>query len=382
MKRWRSALAAGLGALGATGCAQWGSVDGAGYYWQSISGHVDLLQRARPVDDWLAAADTGEPLRRRLQAARGLRAYASEALALPDNASYRRYAELDRPSVVWNVVAAPTDSLQLKTWCFPVMGCVSYRGYFSEATARRLGERLAHEGWEVDVYGVPAYSTLGWTNWLGGDPLLSTFIRGSDTELARLMFHELAHQVVYIADDTAFNESFATAVERLGVAQWLAERGDAAQARAWAAQEARRGQWRALLAATRAQLRAVYEPNGRERQEKPPRAATKMEAYAEFRARYADLRARWVREAPPGTDTTRGGWARLDDWVARANNASLGAQGVYDDHVAAFTRLFERQDAPAATPERWRRFYDAVRQLGALPKAERAARLAELSATS
>jgi len=158
---------------------------------------------------------TPEALKERLRLAGRIRAFASQQLHLPDNPSYLSYANLDRPAAVWNVVAAPEWSLQPKQWCFPVAGCVSYKGYYDEAAAAQEAQQLAAQGLETAVQPVPAYSTLGWLNWAGGDPLLSTFIGYPEGELARLIFHELAHQVVYVAGDTAFNESFATAVERL-----------------------------------------------------------------------------------------------------------------------------------------------------------------------
>ena len=206
-------------ALLSAGCA---STSGVGYYWQSVTGHLRLMQAARPVDAWLADAQTPPNLKDRLALAQRIRAFAVTELALPDNASYHRYADLQRRAAVYNVVAAPTLSLTLQTWCFPVAGCVGYRGYYREADARAFAAGL-DRGLEVAVYPVPAYSTLGWMNWAGGDPLLNTFIRQPEGELARLLFHELAHQVVYAKDDTTFNESFATAVERLGVQRWLAQ---------------------------------------------------------------------------------------------------------------------------------------------------------------
>ncbi|MBC7446116.1 MAG: aminopeptidase, partial [Polaromonas sp.] len=204
------ALAAGL-----AGCAD------LGYYWQSVNGHLLLLNAARPVQDWLDDARTPAALKARLALAQRIRRFAVSELGLPDNPSYQRYADLHRSAAVWNVVAAPEFSLALQTWCFPLAGCVGYRGYFQEAEARAEAARLAAQGLETSVYGVPAYSTLGWLNWAGGDPLLSTFIGYQEGELARLVFHELSHQVVYAAGDTMFNESFATAVERLGGQRWL-----------------------------------------------------------------------------------------------------------------------------------------------------------------
>jgi predicted aminopeptidase len=220
------------------------------YYWQSVSGHLQLLQAARPVSQWLADPQTPPELRQRLELAQRMRTFAVTALDLPDNPSYHRYADLQRQAVVWNVVAAPPLSLTLKTWCFPVLGCVSYRGYFDEAQARQEAAALQAQGLEVTVYGVPAYSTLGWMNWAGGDPLLNTFIGYPEGELARLLFHELSHQVLYARDDTMFNESFATAVERLGGAMWLQSHGSA-QARAQYAELDTPWPWRHGPACTR-----------------------------------------------------------------------------------------------------------------------------------
>lgn len=348
----RAAAASLLAAL--AGC---GSLD---YYWQSASGHLQLMRAARPVPEWVAEPHTAPALRERLQLAQRIRAFAVSELHLPDNASYHRYADLQRRAAVWNVVAAPPYSLTLKTWCFPVAGCVSYRGYFSEAAAQAEAAALADQGLEVGVHGVPAYSTLGWLNWAGGDPLLNTFIAHTEGELARLVFHELAHQVVYASGDTAFNESFATAVERLGGARWLAQHASPAARTEYARFDARRQAFRALTRETRATLAALYPEPPRDDLSSAERAALdqgKAQAMADFRARYAALKAGW------------GGYAGYDAWVAQANNATLGAQAAYDDLVPAFEALFEQQDRD------WRRFYDAVKQLAALDREARRAAL-------
>lgn len=340
----------------ASGCAR---TQGPGYYWQSVSGHVDLMWRARPIDDWLADAHTPEPLKDRLALARRLRAFAVSDLGLPDNASYHRYADLERSAAVYNVVAAPPLSLSLKTWCFPVAGCVGYRGYYREADARAFAASLDPD-LEVAVYPVPAYSTLGWMNWAGGDPLLNTFIRQPEGELARLLFHELAHQVLYAKDDTAFNESFATAVERIGVQRWLAQASTPAARVEYAAFDQRRQAFRALTASVRARLQAVY---GDASLDDATKRARKAQVMADFRREYEALKAFW------------GGFAAYDPWVARANNALLGAQGAYDQFVPGFEALFEREGRDFA------RFYDAVRTLAALPQAERHQRLQALAIT-
>jgi predicted aminopeptidase len=259
--------------------------------------------------------------------------------------------------VVWNVVAAPEFSLTPKTSCFPVAGCVGYRGYFSEADARREAEKLKAEGLEVSIHGVPAYSTLGWMNWAGGDPLLSTFIRYPEGELARIIFHELAHQVAYASGDTTFNESFASTVERLGGQRWLNEQAGEAARRDYAALDRRRQDFRALTLATRRQLADVYkekEPAAKQqRADVTIKSIAKAKVMQDFRESYAALKASW------------GGFAGYDPWVAGANNASFALQAAYDDMVPAFEALFERQD------RNWRRFYDSVKQLARLPKEER-----------
>jgi predicted aminopeptidase len=325
------------------------------YYWQSVSGHLQMMQAARPVSDWLADASAPADLKQRLVLAQRIRAFAVTELQLPDNPSYRRYADLKRPSVVWNVVAAPELSLTLNTWCFPVAGCVGYRGYFAESDARAEAERLRQQGLEVAVYGVPAYSTLGWMNWAGGDPLLNTFIRYPEGELARIIFHELSHQVAYAQDDTMFNESFATAVERMGGTRWLALQGSDTARTDYAAYDARRRAFRALTLDTRRELTAIYEqkPGQAQQKQQQQQLAMKTEAMKRFRERYEALKASW------------GGFAGYDPWVARANNAAFGAQAAYDELVPGFEALFERESRD------WRRFYDAVKQLARLPKEER-----------
>ncbi|MES2940905.1 MAG: aminopeptidase [Pseudomonadota bacterium] len=329
-----------------------------GYYWQSASGHLKLMAAAKPVPDWLGDPGTPQRLKDKLALTQRIRDYAVAELRLPDNPSYRRYADLHRGAAVWNVVAAPEFSLTLKTWCFPVTGCVGYRGYFDEAQARDEAAALAGQGFESDYYPVPAYSTLGLMNWAGGDPLLSTFIQYPEGELARLIFHELAHQVVYAKNDTMFNESFATSVERLGGARWL-ETHASQQARDEYAQfDGRRRQFRALNQATRQRLSAIYDTPGLDPAE---RLRRKAEAMREFREQYLQMRAGW------GGDPAR--WRGYDRSVERANNASFGAQAAYDDLVPGFEALFRREGGD------WQRFYDAVRALAELPKEERHQRL-------
>jgi predicted aminopeptidase len=356
VKRWWLMAGVGLGTVAsllAAACATAGCST-LGYYAQSVAGHLDLMARARPIAELEADVQTPDKLRQRLTLAARLRDFAVTDLGLPDNRSYRRYSDLGRSAAVWNVTAAPELSLKLQTWCFPVVGCVGYRGYYDRAAADAEAAALHAQGLEVNVYGVPAYSTLGKLDWLGGDPLLNTFVNWPEGELARLVFHELAHQVVYAADDTAFNESFATTVERLGVQRWLATHSNDEARRQYAELDARREQFRALTSRYRDRLEALYAsalPDTDKRE-------AKARLMRELRAEYATLKAeRW------------GGFAGYDGWFERANNASFGVLAAYNQLVPDFERLFEREGGD------FKAFYAAVARLAALPKSERHATL-------
>lgn len=347
MRRRILALAALL-TLTLTGCAD------LGYYWQSASGHIGIMRAAKPVPEWLADPATSAALKAKLELTQRIRAFASAELGLPDNPSYKSYADLHRAAAVWNVVAAPPYSLTLKSWCFPVAGCVGYRGYYTEAAAKAEADAQKKQDLEVAVYPVPAYSTLGWMNWAGGDPLLSTFIGYPEGELARIVFHELAHQVLYVAGDTVFNESYATAVERIGGAMWLQREAAPAARTEYSQFDAQRQQFRALALDTRRALDKVYDSPEAKARNWAAVEPKKQAAMADFRARYAALRAGW-----PGPRQ-----AAYDGWVARANNAAFGAQAAYDDLVPSFEQLFEREGHD------WPRFYTEVKRIAKLPTTE------------
>jgi predicted aminopeptidase len=281
----------------------------------------------------LADPDVPPALKERLRTARELRDYATRELGLPDGGAYRSYAELDRPYALWNVVAAPEFAFEPVQSCFPIAGCVAYRGYFDRQDAERYAATQRAAGYDVVVYGVPAYSTLGWFD----DPLLSSFIDYRDAELARLVFHELAHQVVYVKDDSAFNESFAVVVEREGLRRWLRDAGRAAP-------DARRRELEQLTAELRAQLQALY--------------AMPL-APAEMRRR--------KREA---LEVLRPWLARMRGFEsAEPSNAVLASFATYTQKVPAFERLL------AAAGGDLGRFYARVRELARLPRAERDAAL-------
>ncbi|MEO5700287.1 MAG: aminopeptidase [Casimicrobiaceae bacterium] len=338
-------------ALTVAGCS---AID---FYWQGMTGQMNLIAGARPITEVLETTDDPQ-LKKRLLQVQGIRAFATRELGLPDNRSYTRYTEIGRPYVVWNVVATPELSLTPRQWCFAVVGCVSYRGYFSEDQAKLEAARLVSLGDDVSLGGVSAYSTLGWFD----DPVLSTFVRYRETELARLLFHELAHQVVYVKDDTAFNESFAVAVEEEGMRRWLkaqAGRPDAAQL----AEDVNRSrrlkkEFRAIVSATRDRLRALYAS----RLPTAEKRARKAAIFAEMRLQYEHAKAGW------------GGLAAYDRWFHRdANNAAIAGIGLYADLVPQFSALI------AANRFDLERFYADVKTLADLPKERRAIRLAELA---
>jgi predicted aminopeptidase len=343
-----AAMLAGALLLGAVSCTE------VGYYAQCVEGHVGLLARRQPIEAVLADPATAAEVKGKLATVLRIRDFASSGLALPENGSYRCYADLGRPEVVWNVVAAPEFSLAPKTWCFPVAGCVSYRGYYDEAAARRMGARLQAQGYDVHVYGVSAYSTLGWFD----DPVLNTFLDRSDAGLAALVFHELAHQRLYLKDDSAFSEAFATAVEEEGVARWLRREGREAELDGWRQAKEREGEFAALLLEARRRLEALYASPG----DDAARRAGKARVFAELRQAYGALRERW------------GGYAGYDRWFERPlNNARLASVATYRDRVPAFAALLTREGGDLE------RFYARAAELGRLPAAERQTRFSALA---
>lgn len=327
----------------------------ADYYWQGVRGQMDLLDRAKPIPAILATTD--DPiLKRKLERVLSIREYASRELGLPDNPSYRSYSDLGRRFVLWNVFATPELSLEPRQWCFPVVGCVNYRGYFDEAAARAEASMLGAAGDDVYVGGVPAYSTLGYFN----DPMVSTFVRYPDTEVARLIFHELAHQIAYAKDDTVFNESFAVSVEEEGVRRWLAAQNDPALTAQFNTSQRYREGFRTLVAHVRGELVPLYAS----RASAPEKRAGKLAAFASMRAAYQALKKEW------------GGFSAYDGWFAQGpNNANLAAVGLYSQKVPEFRALLAAEGGDLV------RFYARVKSMAALPKAERDAALAAAAAS-
>lgn len=323
------------------------------YYAQAVSGQIEVMWLSAPIEERLQTSGTPPSLSEKLRRVLVIRDFASRELALPDNDSYRRYADLGRPFVLWNVFAAPEFSVTPIQSCFPVAGCVSYRGFYSEEAAHKHAGALAKEGDDVYVGGVSAYSTLGWFS----DPVLSTFINYPEPEIARVVFHELAHQEVYVKGDTVFNESFAVAVEEEGLRRWLEREGTSAQRAAYADSRRRQAEFAALVLQYRKRLADFYaEPlsTGEKRE-------GKRRLFAEMSDDYAALKASW------------GGFTGFDRLIARGlNNAFLVSIASYTELLPAFRALLAQSkgDLPA--------FYRAARELAKLDKRDRDARLAEL----
>ena len=325
------------------------------YYTQAAQGQLQLLSDARPIDDWIADTSTNVKLRHRLEAARQIRRFAIGEMKLPDNGSYTNYTSLKRPYVLWNVVATPELSLKPIQWCFPVAGCVNYRGYYSKEQAQAYAKKLRAQGHDVEVGGVSAYSTLGWFS----DPLVSTFINYPDAELARLIFHELAHQVVYVAGDSQFNESFASAVEQAGVEAWLERFGNPAMSDAYERYKARKSDFLALLLRYRGELDRTYKSMESDQTKR----ATKGRLFIALQDDYQVLKANW------------GGYAGYDRFFAEPlSNAHLASIATYNDLVPAFRVLLRREKS-------WQGFYKAVNRLAALDKDARHSALTRLAAS-
>ena len=329
-------------ASGVTGCTS------ISYYAQSLEGHVEIMAARKNVGKLIQDPSTPEALRAKLTSASAIRRFATDELALPNNSSYRSYVDIGRNDVTLAVFAAPQFSLAPVTWCFPVFGCVPYKGYFSRKDALENAAELQRRGLDVYVTGITAYSTLGWFS----DPLLSTMLRQNDTYLASLVFHELAHQKVYVNGDSAFNEAFAVSVETTGTRKWLRATGNSAGLRSYEIDRKRKADFLGLIAKTRDELGQVYgSPRSPEQM-----GAAKAATIDRLRLRYRQMRdKRWA------------GYRGYDAWFdSPINNAKLAATAVYGEEVPAFLRLFDlcSGDYP--------RFYAAVRRIGNLPAPSRA----------
>ena len=325
------------------------------YYTQAVRGQAALLRDRVPIEDVIADPATDAATKEWLRLVTELRKFAVVRIGLPANESYTSFVALDRDFVVWNVVAAEEFSVDPLTWCFPVAGCVAYRGYFDRAKAEKFASTLESRGFDTFVGGSVAYSTLGYF----ADPVLDTMLGRSETDIAAILFHELAHQRIYVKDDTELSESFATAVEQYAVEAWLAERGDSAELAAYRTRLARQREFAALIATQRSRLTAVFAGESTEDRLR----ASKAEAYEALQRDYELLRSSW------------GNAGDFDGWFAGGfNNARLVALTSYGRWVPGLRYRLEAL-RPGA-------FYLEMQELLELPPEERTARLESWNSAS
>ena len=316
------------------------------YYQQSVGGQFDVWQKRRDIADVMADASIPSEIKHKLEMVLKARNFANDQLGLPDNDSYRSYADLRRSHVVWNVVATPEFSTKPETWCFLFAGCVSYRGYFDKDKAEAFSIKLQHKSLDTYVYGVSAYSTLGWFD----DPVLNTFINREPVNIAALIFHELAHQQVYVKGDTTFNESFATVVEQVGTQRWLDATGEGSAINGYRLQKKRHQAFVDLVLSYRPRLQQLYQSA----LTSDDKRKQKQVILSELRKDYLLLKTKW------------NGNTRYDQWFdSELNNARLASIGSYHSMVPVFQIILSQSKGDLPT------FYEKVAELAALKKTER-----------
>ena len=318
-----------------------------GYYAQSARGQFQLINQSKPIDNWLRKKNADEKLKQKLNWIKQVRKFASEELKLPKNKSYTQYADIDRNYVVWNIFAAPSLSLKPHRWCYPIVGCQAYRGYFSRQPAVDYANRLEKQGYDVSVGGVRAYSTLGWFN----DPVINTFINYAENDLAGLIFHELSHQLVYIKGDTVFNESFATLVEIKGVERWLKQHGSQEELLSYRQGQNFENAVIGLILRHKQSLEQLYKSQLTDE----VKLDQKNLIFSALKREYEKLKVANERQ--------KSSW---DSWFARdLNNANMIAIGAYYDKVDEFNQLFEKVGGDFGA------YYREVKKIARLPKLKR-----------
>ena len=325
-----------------------------GYYMDLMAGHSELLEQRKPISEILVDKDTTSKLRELLETSQNIRDFATKSLDLPENDSYRMYADLKRRYAVWNVIAAKEFSVEPKKWCFLFVGCLSYRGYFSKEDAMAYASELKSEGFDVYVAGASAYSTLGWFD----DPLLNTMMYKSEARRAGVIFHELAHQVVYIEGDSAFNEAFATTVEEEGIQRWMAKKGQNEQYEAYLLDKKRNSEINTLLQKTRDQLKDLYKTNLSTKEKR----SEKRRLFSLIQNNYRELKRSW------------GDYKAYDKWMSqKLNNSHLLLIATYHDLVPTFKALLYKENNNLS------KFYIAVEKLGEESKEERKSKLKQIA---
>lgn len=317
-----------------------------GYYWHSTKGHLALMNKRVDIDDMLESPDLDADLRQRLLLVKNIRAFSVDELALPDSGSYHNYVQLDRDYLLQNLFAAKEFSTQLHKWCFPVAGCLSYRGYYDEELLNEYANQLRAQNFDLHIAYVPAYSTLGWFD----DPVLSSFINWPDYRLAGLLFHELTHQRIYIDDDTQFNESLAVAIQQAGTELWLKANNEEAQLDEFTRWIVYRREVVSLIEETRKKLTRLY----RENLDDTTKRQIKQAIFDGSRESYADIAERL---------NYQGGFK---DWFAgELNNAKIGSVSAYNIHVPAFLAIIKSLKYDFEV------FFTQVELIGTMDKPER-----------
>jgi len=333
-------LAGLLPALLLTGCT---SIE---YYAQAIIGHLEIISHRTPIFSLIEHPETPKVLKQKLSQVLQIRTFATQELGLPDNGSYTGYADTKRPYVLWNVTATPELSMTPKTWCFPIAGCVNYRGYFSHEKAKLFAQTLRQRGYDVAITGVRAYSTLGWFE----DPILNTLVHYSGPELASIIFHELSHQMIYVSDDSIFNESFATVVEAEGTRRWLESIGHHDEITLYQIKKQRQQAFTSLIMHYRELLAKAFDTQ----QPKDWKREQKEIIFGKFKKAYNGLKHTW------------GGDSTYDGWINRSlNNAHFASTGTYYHYVPALQKLLISSQYNLSV------FYKEVSAIGNKPKSER-----------
>lgn len=323
-----------------TGCAD------LSYYLHSINGHLSIINRAENIEDMLADENTDPDLAERLRLVGRIRQFAVEQLQLPESGSYTMYADLKRSYALKNLFAAAEFSVEAHQWCYPIVGCAGYRGFFDEARLQRFMTSLQQQDFDIYVANVSAYSTLGWFD----DPVLNTFVNWPDYRLAGMIFHELSHQQLYIDGDTEFNESFAVAVQQAGIKKWLHSNGKPDQAASYQQQLDNRQQVIELIKQGRLQLKTLYQQDI----DATSKRQAKSDIILNLKQQYSELSSHFI---------IKDGFRRW--FEGPINNARLVSISTYYDLVPAFQHLLEnhKQDFEA--------FFRHVENIASLPDSGR-----------
>ena len=322
------------------------------YYNQAISGQSELLEKRVPITDVLTDKKLDINVRRKLQVVQEARVFSVKELGLPDNNSYRDYADLKRPYVMWNVFVTPAFSLKPIEWCYPIVGCIAYRSFFTRTDAQQLKLEMEAKGHDVYLAGIPAYSTLGWFD----DPVVNSMMHWEDYDLVGTLFHELAHQKFYIKSDTVFNESLAKTIEQEGLRRWMNYKSQGKLYQKYLLDDKREKAFVKIVLNARSRLERLYNNN----QKQVNKLAAKLDVFRLLRQDYRQLREFW------------GGYDGYDRWMlSGVNNAKIQSIATYYDYVPAFKRILTEQGGDLSL------FYKQVKKITMQTEHERKRMLAK-----